>query len=366
MHPHCSLYGYLAFKRHNPVKAFLMTADRLHRCGHDLDNYETVEVNGLVRFLDPVDALWSGNESDTDVVTRSEVLGQLSPNTCQNKDISGASVSEDSRLSDSENPSSFTQAFPKLVFHFAETLQSEGNYERAIIEYRRLLSYFPDSNYRKQASKSVFYCYYKAEQYLTAIHWGQELLEEDIASADADEIRFFIGASYFKVGNYPRARSYFTEVANDGELGDKSLILQGLSYAMETSWEYAEVSFARIGPDSKFSDKARQCEKLSQDGRKLGLKSPAIAGILAVVPGLGYLYDGYKQTALSAFVVNSLFIWSTIEAFRRDSKSLGTMLGVLSFGWYTGNIYGSVVSAQRRNIKLKNDLLLQFDIGFHF
>ena len=349
MHPHCSLYGYLAFRRHNPIQAFLMTADRLHRCGHDLDNYETVEVNGLVRFLDPVNSLWSGNESDTDVITRPEILGQALLNTYQNSNTSGASASEDSRL-----------------FHFAETLQSEGNYERAIIEYRRLLSYFPDSRYRKQASKSVFYCYYKAEQYLTAIHWGQELLEEDIASADADEIRFFIGASYFKVGNYPRARSYFTEVANDGELGDKSLILQGLSYAMETSWEYAEVSFARIGPDSKFSDKARQCEKLSQDGRKLGLKSPAIAGILAVVPGLGYLYDGYKQTALSAFVVNSLFIWGTIEAFRRDNKSLGTMLGVLSFGWYTGNIYGSVISAERRNMKLKNDLLLQFDIGFHF
>jgi len=42
------------------------------------------------------------------------------------------------------------------------------------------------------------------------------------------------------------------------------------------------------------------------------------------------------------------------------------MLSVLSFGWYAGNIYGSVMSAERRNIKLKNDLLLKYNIGFKF
>jgi len=109
-----------------------------------------------------------------------------------------------------------------------------------------------------------------------------------------------------------------------------------------------------------------QCGKLSQDGKNLDLKSRATAGILAIIPGLGYLYDGYKQTALSSFIVNSLFIWSTVEAFQRDNKSLGAMLSVLSFGWYAGNIYGSVISAERRNIKLKNDLLLKFDVGFLF
>ena len=105
---------------------------------------------------------------------------------------------------------------------------------------------------------------------------------------------------------------------------------------------------------------------MSREGEKLGLRNHTTAGILAIVPGLGYSYDGYKQTALSSFIVNGLFIWATVEAFRRDNQSIGTMLGILSFGWYTGNIYGSVVSAERRNIKLKEDLLLKFDIGFQF
>lgn len=356
MHPHCSLYGYQAFKRYNPVRAFLMTADRLHRCGHDLDNYEPVEVAGFVRFLDPVQPSLTDKASNPNADTWSEIHTQVSLNTPRNADTSVRSSSDDGHSEDSR------------LFRFAEILQFESNYDRAITEYRRLLSYFPNSRYEKQALKSIFYCYYKAEQYLTAIHWGQDLLEKGTCSPDEDELEFFIGASYFKVGNYPRARNCFTQVANSSnkDFREKSLLLKGLSYTKEANWEDAERSFARVSPDSEFSDKARQCEKLSQDGKKLGLKSPAIAGVLAVIPGLGYLYDGYEQTALSSFIVNGLFIWGTFEAFRKDNQSVGTMLGILSFGWYAGNIYGSVISAQRRNIKSRDDLLLKFDIGFQF
>ncbi len=351
MHPHCSLYGYQAFSRYNPIRAFLMTADRLHRCGHDLGNYETVEVNELVRFLDPVHPSLADNGSNVNIHVWSETPGKVSLGTSRNSNVPGDDLGDDGRL-----------------FHFAETLQTDGNYDRAVIEYRRLLSYFPDSQYRKQALSSVFRCYYKAEDYLTAIHWGQALLEKDMDSVDEGEIRFLIGTSYFRLGNYPRARNYFAEVVdiNNDDYGDKSLLLLGLSYAKEGDWDSAEDSFAGIGPVSKFSDKAEQSKRLSREGEKLGLRNHTTAGILAIVPGLGYSYDGYKQTALSSFIVNGLFIWATVEAFRRDNQSIGTMLGILSFGWYTGNIYGSVVSAERRNIKLKEDLLLKFDIGFQF
>jgi len=173
MHPHCSLYGYQAFKQYNPIKAFLMTADRLHRCGHDLNNYEAIEVADLVRFFDPVCPSTSYNDS--------KIPDQISLSTSTNSNAPGDNLGEDTSL-----------------FHFAEMLQAEGNFDRAVIEYRRLLSYFPDSHYRDQSLQSVFYCYYKAEQYLTAIHWGQNLLEKPMASMDKDELKFLIGASYLK------------------------------------------------------------------------------------------------------------------------------------------------------------------------
>lgn len=356
MHPHCSLYGYQAFKAHNPVKAFLVTTDRLHRCGHDLDNYEPVEVDGFVRFFDPLQSPLTDNGSNPNADTWPKIHSWLLLNTSLNRGISFSSSSDDSLSEDIR------------ILHFAETLESEGHYDRAITEYRRLLIYYPNSSYQKQAMKSIFDCYYKAQQYLTAIHWGQDFISKDLNSEVEMEIKFFIGASYFKLGNFPLARSYFTEVSStdNGVLKEKSLVLQGLSYAKEANWEDAEKTFATITTDSRFSDNARRCEELSQDGKKLGLKSPTIAGVLAIIPGLGYLYDGYEQTALSSFIVNGLFMWSTFEAFRNDNQSIGTLLGVLSFGWYAGNIYGSVMSAQRKNMKLRSDLLKKFNVGFEF
>lgn len=69
MHPHCSLYGYQAFKQYNPAKALLMTIDRLHRCGHDLDNYEPMEINGFVRWADPVCSSPANGKSNKELDT---------------------------------------------------------------------------------------------------------------------------------------------------------------------------------------------------------------------------------------------------------------------------------------------------------
>ena len=45
-------------------------------------------------------------------------------------------------------------------------------------------------------------------------------------------------------------------------------------------------------------------------------RNPALAGALAIVPGLGYAYAGHPQTALSALVLISLFGWTTLHSFQ--------------------------------------------------
>lgn len=204
-------------------------------------------------------------------------------------------------------------------------------------------------------------------EFLTAIHWGQELLSKG-ELVEEDEIKFLIGLSYFKVENYQAARKYFSEVMDNGkdELIEKSILLEGLSYARERKWEEAEKAFVKIKPDSKFYDNTKESIELSKRGKNLRKKSPVIAGLLGIVPGLGYLYSGYEQTAVASFIVNGLFIWGAVEAFKQDNEGLGIMLGTLSFGWYSGNIYGSVNSAQRSNIKSEKDILSKFTLGFEY
>jgi len=355
MYQHCSLYSYQSFSRFHPIKAFLMTADRLHRCGHDLDNYTPIEVDGFVRFWDPVDPTFVSSTLKSDAGWSA---GQDKASFNILHGVFATTPTSDSEGSKQDS----------LLFYFADWLQRGGDYDRAITEYRRVLFYYTKSHYRKRAATSLLDCYYNAGQYLAAIHWGQELLGKNISSIDDSQLSFVLGCSYFRLGNYPLSITYLSEAASADTVAikEKSVLLQGLACAYESNWKDAARSFAVISDYSEFSEKARYCEELCSQAEYLGRKRPTVAGLLAIVPGLGYLYDGYPQTALSSFLVNGLCFWGTYEAFRNDNLGVGSLLAILSFGWYSGNIYGSVISAKRKNIKLKNDLLARFDIGFSF
>lgn len=57
MYPSCSHYAGQAFKRHGAFKGWILTSDRLLRCGHDETRLSPkVRVNGKVRTFDPIEA----------------------------------------------------------------------------------------------------------------------------------------------------------------------------------------------------------------------------------------------------------------------------------------------------------------------
>lgn len=52
MVPSCSEYGRLAVQRYGFVVGVLMSADRIHRCGHDLRYYPLVTSGRSLRYED--------------------------------------------------------------------------------------------------------------------------------------------------------------------------------------------------------------------------------------------------------------------------------------------------------------------------
>lgn len=82
-------------------------------------------------------------------------------------------------------------------------------------------------------------------------------------------------------------------------------------------------------------------------------KSPLIAPLLnALIPGTGYLYLGQIQTAITALLVNGLFIAAAIFFFKR--KAYAAALIFLSFeaGWYFGGIHGGKTGAKFYNERI--------------
>lgn len=82
-------------------------------------------------------------------------------------------------------------------------------------------------------------------------------------------------------------------------------------------------------------------------------KSPALAGTLnALLPGMGYLYLGQKQTAFTSFCLNSLFIAATGYFIKEGNIPAAVITAGFESGWYFGGIVGARENAVFYNERL--------------
>ena len=361
MRPHCSQYCMTAFERFNPIKAWLITADRLHRCGHDLAYYDQVSNDGNVSFIDS---------------TLLEVPSHANMSVGRNGSRhTGEMVHVDDEPRQDVEPPNEVIREPNVhdspdgrLWSFANGLMMEGHSSQAIVEYKRLLKYYPQTALVRPVSLSIFRCLIRTGEYLEAIHWGQQLIAGSDSSYYQREIGLGIGTCFLTLGNFGAALDYLQRmnVQSDTEIEAERNFLSSVAYSNQLKWRRAKAHFQKIPPESKWFDRAERSIYLCDLGMNTRPKSPAVAGILSIVPGLGYLYSGFEQTALSAFVVNTLFFWGTYEAFDRGNDGVGSLLTILSLGWYSGGIYGSIACAKRRNDYENRRLQAEISVGICF
>lgn len=80
-------------------------------------------------------------------------------------------------------------------------------------------------------------------------------------------------------------------------------------------------------------------------------KKAWLAGTLAVVPGLGYAYNGMYQTALSAFLMNAAIMATVWELSDNGLPIAAFSLGLAGSSFYLGNIWGSANAANKINLE---------------
>ena len=82
-------------------------------------------------------------------------------------------------------------------------------------------------------------------------------------------------------------------------------------------------------------------------------KSVATAQFLnALVPGAGYLYIGQRKSALTAFLLNGLFIAAATQFFLHKHVAAGIITAGFETGWYFGGIYGAGEEAKYYNERI--------------
>lgn len=252
----------------------------------------------------------------------------------------------------------------ELLFRFAEQLRNEQEFYRAITEYQRFLAYFPESPKALDAYFNIFDCYFLGERYLDAMAWCRRIQSNYPQEEVISLTKFNIGKCLFKVENYSSAKNFFSDViatAHDSVLKDQARYWSGLCYLRESEWEKAFHEFSAIPANSPLSTKSQFAARRALEGNSLPRKNPLLAGLFSIVPGGGYVYTGSVQTGLAALLVNSLFALGAYSAFREEGTGVGVFISVITLGWYTGGIYGSVVGAHKYNFQIKRHFWREFD-----
>jgi hypothetical protein len=141
----------------------------------------------------------------------------------------------------------------------------------------------------------------------------------------------------------------YKQIKDDKKTADLQKVLD--KFAPDNSKKFALNNLVVSADLSKLRtyEPANDMLKQYQKGKKSVFAAQALN---ALIPGAGYLYIGQKKSAATAFLLNSLFIFSTYEFFHKGYVAAGVITASFEAGWYFGGIYGAGEEAKYYNEQL--------------
>jgi tetratricopeptide (TPR) repeat protein len=239
---------------------------------------------------------------------------------------------------------------PANIRKFADYLYAQGDYLRAAGEYQRYL-FSQSTVFGNDVLRRIAESYRLGGQPDRAVQFLQ-------TQPDSNLVRYELGATYFSIGQYDKSVRFLKESQDLFQGEDyrwKSQLLIGMNKLMQKRWESAIQHFDQFdlsGAPEAVGHRVSVYKRHAEDGRDLPSKSPLLAGFLSTaLPGSGRFYVGRSNDALLTVFLLGVLGWGAYDGFSengvssRKSWTLGTIGGI----FYLGNIYGSVVAAQRHN-----------------
>ena len=330
MYPSCSNYGLKVFGETNFISAFAMMSDRIIRCGHDHSNYSlTLRKNGF-KYLDypaydktPIDLYYKSNSYYYAYSDASE------------KDKS---------------------------LNFIKSLINNQYHEEALLEIMR--AEFNSITFDINLFINKIICLKAIEEYEKALFEYEVKCPKEYKSNN--ELLLQVALIHYKLENFEKVIELNSINTFNDAYRPKILLLNGLTYAKKDNWEDSFYCFEKLSKYKPYQQMAGVNKNVSQKALDFKYKSPKLAGLLSLIPGLGYAYTGHKQTALTAFLVNSLIGYATYTNIKNTNYGMGVLTGVFNLSFYLGNIYGGIKSAKRYNEQQKNLLIKKIELNTNF
>jgi putative component of membrane protein insertase Oxa1/YidC/SpoIIIJ protein YidD len=329
MYPSCSNFGMKTFSETNVALAFVLTADRLLRCGHDNKNYSLTIRHIGFKLLD-------------------YPAYEIPP-----KDLY-------------YTPNSYFFAYTDTIkddstFLFIKKLINNGYYQEALLEIMRFEFQY---SFNVELFINKIIC-------LKAIGEFEKALFEYETKCPAEqkensELLYQIALIEYKLQNFDQSLikdSIGIEYCQDSFVRPKLISLKGLIYANKFEWQNSLQSYNTLSLFESYKQVSERNSKIVEDALTLKDKSPTIAGILSIIPGVGYAYTAHTQTAISALIVNGLLAYATYSSFKTENYGMGLLTGIFSLSFYIANIYGSIKSAKRYNEQQRKNIISKLEFN---
>jgi hypothetical protein len=175
--------------------------------------------------------------------------------------------------------------------------------------------------------------------------------------------------AHYKLGNFDLAINNFlniTSLDTNFIITPRQKLLNGLLYANLYKWEDAKDIYKNLSTEFPQNKLFNVNYETINNFKILKEKNPTLSGIISIIPGAGYFYTGHKQTAVSAFVINSLLAYATYTNIKSKNYGMAILTGIFNLSFYIGNIQGSIKSAKRFNLQKKKSLINKLEFNSNF
>ena len=237
-------------------------------------------------------------------------------------------------------------------YRYAQSRLDSGAVDEAIAEFNRFIHFFPADSRVPRARFQTGMAHFSAGRYQAAAAiFNQQTV--DFTGSPLDTQAFFmLSRSHARQGMTEQAildLHNLVALSSAPEVIDRARYELGWLHVDQGRWTDADRAFGRISPDNQDRFQVADLKQALAGSEAIPVKSPTTAGLLSIVPGGGQLYCKRYQDAATAFLINAGLIWAAWEAFDDEQYALGSVISVVGFGFYAGNVYGAVSSAHKYN-----------------
>lgn len=256
------------------------------------------------------------------------------------------------------------------ILNFAKDLISQSEYYRAFVEIKRLNSFYPGFLSEIKIFTTESYLYFQSKKYDVILGKGDTGALTPFRNPEKKNKLIEYIDKIFKFDSFINLESNNISEMLLNFLPCEIKDFNHYFFKRELYWSLVKKKYNLLKKIYKKypgieSDEYKNIINFakSETGR---YRSPALATILGLVPGLGYIYAGEIGTGIVSFLMISVCTVITYFAVTTGNEAIGVMVGAVGTFFYAGSMAGGYFAAKRYNRKINSyrDEFLKDELNF--